>query len=58
MGINQDRDQAGIVVGLPVQEQQARLGGNCDLDLISQFQPALAFVDLLNQEDLDVSLEF
>ena len=41
-----------------MQEQQARLGGNCDLDLISQFQPALALVDLLNQEDLDVSLEF
>ncbi len=36
MGINQDRDQAGIVAGLPVQEQQARLGGDCDLDLFGQ----------------------
>ena len=58
MGINQDRDQAGIVVGLPVQEQQARLGGDRDLDLVGQFQPAATLEELLGQEDLDVSLEF
>ena len=58
MGINQDRDQAGIVVGLPVQEQQARLGGDRDLDLFGQFQPAATLEILLSQEDLEVSLEF
>src|SRR5208282_6559929 len=58
MGINQDRDQAGIVAGLPVQEQQARLGGYRDLDLVGQFQPAASLEILLSQEDLDVSLEF
>src|SRR5271166_4814474 len=58
MGINQDRDQAGIVVGLPVQEQQARLGGDRDLELFGQFQPAATLEILLSQEDLDVSLEF
>ena len=58
MGIHQDRDQAGIVVGLPVQEQQARLGGDRNLDLVGQFQPAATLEILLSQEDLDVSLKF
>src|SRR5271166_2754504 len=39
-------------------EQQARLGGDRDLDLFGQFQPAATLEELLSQEDLDVSLEF
>ena len=58
MGIDQDRDQSGIVVGLPVQEQQARLGGDRDLDLVGQFQPAATLEEFLGEEDLDVPLEF
>ena len=58
MGIDEDRDQAGIVVGVPVQQQQARLGGDRDLDLVGQLQPSAALEAFLGEEDLDVSLKF
>ena len=47
-----------VVVGLPVEQQQARLRGDRDLDLVGQLQPAAALEVLLGQEDLDVPLEF
>ena len=41
-----------------MQEQQARLGGDRDLDLVGQFQPAATLEKFLGEEDLDVPLEF
>ena len=46
-----------IVVGLAVEQEQARLGGDRDPDLVGQLQPAAALEVLLGQEDLDVAVE-
>ena len=40
-----------------MQEQQAGLGGDRDLDFLGQFQAATPFEDLLGQENLDMSLK-
>ena len=52
-GVNQDRDQPGVNVGLAMEQEQARLGRDGHLDLIRQLEAAAALERLLGEEDLD-----
>ena len=56
-GVNQDRRQAGKDVGVPVEQEDAGLGGDRHLDLVGQLEAAAAFEVLLGEEDLDEALE-
>lgn len=54
IGVDQDRLEPGIiVVRLDVQQEDARVGGNGDLDLIGHFEAATALEVFLSDEDLD-----
>ena len=57
VGINQNRSKAGIVIViLDVQQQDAGVRSNRDLDFIRHFQSAAALEILFCDKDLNVSL--
>jgi hypothetical protein len=57
VGIDQDRDQAAVVIGLLVEQQEAGLGGDRDLDLVGQSESATALEVLLGEEHVGVALK-
>jgi hypothetical protein len=57
-GVYENGLQAGIVVGLAVQQEDAGVGGDGDSDLIGHPEPAAAFETLLGHENEDVPPQF
>ena len=55
--VQQDLRHAGEVVGAPVQQQQARLGGHDDAHFFGDFQASTSDERLLGHEHLDVLLQ-
>ena len=48
--IDDDRDQLGVVIGLAVEQQQTRLSGDGDANLVGQLEPAGALEMFLGQK--------
>ncbi len=57
MRIDDDRVQAGIVIGLAVKEENARLRGDGYPNRIGHLQAACPLEVFLRQENLDMSLK-
>ena len=53
--IDEDRNQLRVVVGLAMQEQQARLSGDGDANLVGEHQPTAALEMLLGEKYLGVT---
>jgi hypothetical protein len=57
IGINQNRLQAGIVIVLEMQQENAGIGGNSDFDFIGHLQTATTLEVLFGDKNLDGSLQ-
>src|SRR6266513_2266354 len=55
--IDKDRNEIGIVIRLAMQQEQTRLAGYGDANLVRQLQPAAALEALLGQKYLGVTKE-
>jgi len=53
--INQNRNQLRVIVGLAVQEEEARLCCDCDTDFVGKFKAAATFEVLFGQKDLNMT---
>ncbi len=56
--INQYGVKAGIIIGLPMEQENAGVGGYGDFNLVSNGQSAAAFEEFFSQKDFDMVLEF
>ena len=57
-GVDEDRGQLGVDIGITVEQEQASLSGDGHLDLIVQHQSAATFEVFLGEQDLDEAVEF
>ena len=56
-GIDQNRVESRIIIGFPVQQQDAGLGGYGDFYLIGHLQPSATLKILFGEEDMDMPLD-
>jgi hypothetical protein len=55
--IDEDHIEIGVVVRLAVEQQQTRLDGDRDLDLVGELEPSAPLERLFSEEDVDVPQE-
>src|SRR5208282_634515 len=57
-GIHENGLQAGIIIRMAMQQEQAGMGRDADPDLVGEVQTAAHFKLLFRHENLDVPLQF
>jgi hypothetical protein len=56
-GVDNNGKDVSVIVVRETQKEEARLGGNCDADFVSEFEAAAAFPCLFGDEDLDEGVQ-